>query len=125
MSGSCKNPQQDLIQIGEPAAPGYWRSLEEARQGAHRTGEFPGGLPGRSQSAESIEPSRRNFLSLMGFTIAAAGLTGCRAPVQHAIPMLAGSDDLTPGVGNWYASSCRGCPSACSPLVKLRGGRTI
>src|SRR5205085_9059897 len=67
----------------------------------------------------------RDFLSLMGFTVAAAGLSGCRAPVQYAVPLVAGSDQLTPGVANWYATTCGGCPSACAVLVKQRDGRPI
>jgi Fe-S-cluster-containing dehydrogenase component/anaerobic selenocysteine-containing dehydrogenase len=61
----------------------------------------------------------------MGFTVAAAGLTGCRAPVQYAVPQVAGSDQMVPGVSNWYATTCGGCPSACSLLVKQRDGRPI
>jgi molybdopterin-containing oxidoreductase family iron-sulfur binding subunit len=61
----------------------------------------------------------------MGFTVGALGLAGCRAPVQNAVPMLAGSDQIVPGVSNWYATTCGGCPSACSLLVKQRDGRPI
>src|SRR5262249_60082871 len=89
--------------------------------GPRHLGEFPGGLPGATRT----ETTRRDFLALMGFTLAAAGLSGCRAPVQNAIPLLAGSDQLVPGVSNWYATTCRGCASSCSLLVKQRDGRPI
>jgi Fe-S-cluster-containing dehydrogenase component len=72
-----------------------------------------------------VEASRRDFLSLMGFSITAAGLAGCRAPVQHAIPLPTGSDEIIPGVPNFYATTCGGCGSACSLLVKQRDGRPI
>src|SRR4051794_25645383 len=119
---SCKKPKDQLVQIGEPAVPMYWKSVEELHHGPHFTGEFPGGLPSGSTSKAA---TRRDFLALMGFTIAAAGLSGCRAPVQHAIPLLVGSDQLVPGVSNWYATTCRGCASSCSLLVKQRDGRPI
>jgi molybdopterin-containing oxidoreductase family iron-sulfur binding subunit len=61
----------------------------------------------------------------MGFSIAAAGLAGCRAPVQNAIPLLVGSDQIIPGVANFYATTCRGCASSCSLLAKQRDGRPI
>jgi molybdopterin-containing oxidoreductase family iron-sulfur binding subunit len=61
----------------------------------------------------------------MGFSLAAAGLAGCRGPVQNAIPLLAGADDIIPGVANFYATTCRGCASSCSLLVKQRDGRPI
>jgi MoCo/4Fe-4S cofactor protein with predicted Tat translocation signal len=112
----CKKPQDQLVQIGGP--PAYWKSVEELHHGQRATGEFPGGLP-------SSSATRRDFLALMGFTLAAAGLSGCRAPVQNAIPLLVGTDQLVPGVANWYATTCRGCASSCSLLVKQRDGRPI
>jgi MoCo/4Fe-4S cofactor protein with predicted Tat translocation signal len=116
---SCKGAKERLVQIGEP--PQYWKSVDELHGGPRRAGEFPGGLPGASPTGAT----RRDFLALMGFTLAAAGLSGCRAPVQNAIPLLAGSDELIPGVSNWYATICRGCASSCSLLVKQRDGRPI
>jgi MoCo/4Fe-4S cofactor protein with predicted Tat translocation signal len=120
---SCKSPKDGLVQIGEPQLPDYWKSVEELHRGPHFSGEFPGGLP--SASGDSPGTTRRDFLALMGFTFAAAGLSGCRAPVQHAIPLLVGSDQIVPGVSNWYATTCRGCASSCSLLVKQRDGRPI
>jgi MoCo/4Fe-4S cofactor protein with predicted Tat translocation signal len=121
---SCKSPKDQLIQIGEPALPAYWKSVDELRNGPHFTGEFLGGLPGKAP-ASSADATRRDFLAMMGFTLAAAGLAGCRAPVQNAIPLLVGSDDIVPGVANYYATTCRGCASSCSLLVKQRDGRPI
>jgi MoCo/4Fe-4S cofactor protein with predicted Tat translocation signal len=115
----CKKPKDQLVQIGE--APVYWKSVEELHHGQRATGEFPGGLPSSSPAGAT----RRDFLALMGFTLAAAGLSGCRAPVQNAIPLLVGTDQLVPGVANWYATTCRGCASSCSLLVKQRDGRPI
>ena len=101
----CKSAKDELVRIGRPST------------------EFPGGLPAADRPAPGN--TRRDFLSLMGFTVAAAGLTGCRAPVQYAVPQVAGSDQMVPGVSNWYATTCGGCPSACSLLVKQRDGRPI
>lgn len=118
----CKSAKEQLVQIGGPAVPTYWKSPEELRNGPRRTAEFPGGLP---SSAPGEETTRRDFLAAMGFTVAALGLSGCRAPVQNAIPLLVGSDEIIPGVANWYATTCRGCASSCSLLVKQRDGRPI
>jgi MoCo/4Fe-4S cofactor protein with predicted Tat translocation signal len=116
---ACKSPDR-LVQIGEQQLPDYWKSVEELHHGQRSTGEFPGGLPSSTSNS-----TRRDFLALMGFTLAAAGLSGCRAPVQNAIPLLVGSDQLVPGVSNFYATTCRGCASSCSLLVKQRDGRPI
>lgn len=101
----CKGAKEEFVQIGRPST------------------EFPGGLPGATQSTPGN--TRRDFLSLMGFTVAAAGLSGCRAPVQYAVPQVTASEQMVPGVSNWYATTCGGCPSACSLLVKQRDGRPI
>ena len=123
---SCKSATETLVQIGETAAPAYWQSTDELHDGPHFTGEFPGGLPPTlSGSPARAETTRRDFLALMGFSAAAVGLAGCRAPVQNAIPLLVGSDQIVPGVSNWYATTCRGCASSCSLLVKQRDGRPI
>jgi molybdopterin-containing oxidoreductase family iron-sulfur binding subunit len=117
-----KSPKEQLVQIGGPAVPAHWKSVEELQNGPRHTGEFPGGLPAANARTET---TRRDFLAAMGFTLAAAGLSGCRAPVQNAIPLLVGSDDIIPGVANFYATTCRGCASSCSLLVKQRDGRPI
>src|SRR5258708_6208334 len=120
---SCKSSKDLLVQIGGP--PVYWKSVDELHNGPRVTGEFPGGLPGAASGGQRAETTRRDFLALMGFSLAVAGLSGCRAPVQHAIPLLVGSDQIVPGVSNFYATTCRGCASSCSLLVKQRDGRPI
>ncbi len=120
-NASCKTTKDRLVQIQPQETPAYWKSVAELHGGALMSGEFPGGLPLSGQPGTT----RRDFLSLMGFTLAAAGLSGCRAPVQNAIPLLVGSDQIVPGVANWYATTCRGCAASCSLLVKQRDGRPI
>ncbi|HEY2171091.1 MAG TPA: TAT-variant-translocated molybdopterin oxidoreductase [Candidatus Angelobacter sp.] len=120
-NASCKSAKERLIQIQPQEAPVYWKSVAELQGRPHSSGEFHGGLPPAGQSGST----RRDFLSLMGFTLAAVGLSGCRAPVQNAVPLLVGSDQLVPGVANWYATTCRGCAASCSLLAKQRDGRPI
>jgi len=90
---SCKD-HKGLIQIG--ASPEYWKSPDELKNGVRLTGEFPGGLPGPNpatgKQSKGFETSRRDFLSLMGFSLAVVGAAGCRAPVQQAIPLLVSND---------------------------------
>ncbi len=120
----CKELKEQLVQIGEPATPAYWKTVDELHNGRRPSGEFAGGLPPMSNGSATAA-TRRDFLAMMGFSLAAAGLAGCRAPVQHAIPLLAGADDIIPGVANYYATTCRGCASSCSLLVRQRDGRPI
>ncbi len=120
----CKSAKAPLVQIGQRAEPTYWKSVDELHNGPRFSGEFPGGLPAKSAVGMS-GATRRDFLAMMGFSVVAAGVAGCRGPVQHAIPLLAGADDIVPGVANYYATTCRGCASSCSLLVKQRDGRPI
>src|SRR5215470_4710454 len=85
--------------------PVGWKGLEELRA------EMRGGA------------SRRDFLALMGFTLGASACS--RRATQYAMPFVAAREDLTPGVPNWYATTCGGCSASCSLLVKSIDGRPI
>ncbi len=78
-----------------------------------------------TRAADAGDATRRDFLSLVGFSVAAAGLAACRAPEQKAIPLPIAPEDLVPGVPRRYATTCGGCASACHLLVTQRDGRPI
>jgi molybdopterin-containing oxidoreductase family iron-sulfur binding subunit len=109
----------------------YWKSLEELRADsrllAERRREFLEPLPEPEGGAPSDThtTTRRDFLTLMGFSLTAATLACSRAPVEKAVPFLSKPEELTPGVANWYATTCGGCSASCSLLVKTRDGRPI
>ncbi len=68
---------------------------------------------------------RRRFLQVAG----AAGIgvaAGC-APEEHPhlLPYVNESDDLVPGIPEYYASTCRECPAGCGVYVKTREARAI
>lgn len=69
--------------------------------------------------------SRRSFLAALGYTAAGISLISCRVPEQKIIPNLKQPPEQTPGVANWYASTCAGCSAGCGTLVKVRDGRPI
>jgi molybdopterin-containing oxidoreductase family iron-sulfur binding subunit len=104
-------------------------SCEEAAHGAPGGGDggqplVQLGLPTGTRST-GFEATRRDVLSLMGFSLGAIGVAGCRAPVQHAVPLPAASAEMVPGVPNQYATTCGGCSAACALVVKQRDGRPI
>src|SRR5919198_5744024 len=119
----CTSAGASLVRIGERAKPLYWTGVEGGRAG-HEASEEPARDLGEAVSARE-DVTRRDFLSLMGFSLAAATVAACRAPVQKAIPLLVGSDQVVPGNASYYATTCGGCPSSCSVLVKQRDGRPI
>lgn len=108
----------------------YWKGLEQLSNDPafvkNADKEFPEFLP-ISENANNGEggSSRRDFLKLMGFGIAAASLAACEAPVRRAIPYLNKPVDVDPGLANYYASSYSLGGDYCSIVVKTREGRPI
>jgi molybdopterin-containing oxidoreductase family iron-sulfur binding subunit len=112
--------------------PQYWKGLEELNKEASfekaRYNEFAEKLPIGEVIAEgdSLSSTRRDFLKLMGFSISAATLAACtRTPVKKIMPYVNQPADVTPGVANYYATTCHGCEARCSLVVKTREGRPI
>ena len=103
--------------------PRHWSTIEEL-EGAPSVEE----LRGReflTPSEEVTEPSRRDFLKLVG-TGAAFLAAGCaRKPVEKILPYVKAPEEVTPGNPVWYASTCSECSNGCGILVKTREGRPI
>jgi molybdopterin-containing oxidoreductase family iron-sulfur binding subunit len=85
----------------------YWRSLEQLRD----TPEFRGWLerefPRGAAEFSGGDVSRRNFLQLMGASMALAGLSfaGCRRPEKHLIPFTRGVEWSIPGKALFYTTA--------------------
>lgn len=69
--------------------------------------------------------NRRDFLKFLGFSVAAATLAACEAPVVKAIPYVNKPENVVPGEATWYASTYYDGNSYASILVKTREGRPI
>lgn len=101
----------------------YWKGLEELTndesfvRNAER--EFPEGPSNLDGS------SRRDFLKVMGFSLAAASLAACEAPVRKAIPYVNKPVDINPSIPNYYASTYASGGDYASIVVKTREGRPI
>ena len=110
----------------------YWKGLEELGNDPeyvkYAEKEFPEYLPINlnNQTDEDREgSSRRDFLKMMGFGIAAASLAACEAPVRKAIPYVNKPDNVDPGIPNYFASTYSSGGNYASLLVKTREGRPI
>lgn len=107
----------------------YWNGLEQLKKDPeylkYADREFPQELPLGRQDEAVTSGSRRDFLKVMGFSVAAASLAACEAPVRKAIPFLNKPVNLEPGVPNYYASTYNQGGDFCSILVKTREGRPI
>src|ERR1044072_9828842 len=92
-------------QIAETQGPDFWRSLwelggtEEFREMMHR--EFP---KGASEWASGV--SRRGFMSLMGASLAMAGMTACtKQPLEPIVPYVKQPEEITLGKPLFFATA--------------------
>ena len=109
----------------EELDPKYWNNQAEMEV---RDQEFrfkPIETLEKLEKADQGGIARREFLTLMGASMAMATLSCARRPVNKIVPYVVKPENVTPGVANWYASSCGICSSGCGTLVKAREGRPI
>ncbi|MFN5653112.1 MAG: TAT-variant-translocated molybdopterin oxidoreductase, partial [Flavobacteriia bacterium] len=111
----------------------YWKGIDELKQTPefikHKDQEFP-----NQQSVEDFladenlaesSTARRDFLKFLGFSVAAATLAACEAPVTKVVPYAVKPENVTPGMPTWYASTYYDGSSYASIMVKTREGRPI
>jgi molybdopterin-containing oxidoreductase family iron-sulfur binding subunit len=116
----------DLAAIRERLAAGgpqFWRGLDElARTEAfqemlHR--EFPD-----EASAWADPVTRRRFLTLMGASLALAGLSGCsQAPPEKIVPYVKQPEQIVPGKPLFFATAMALGGTAVGLLVESHEGR--
>ena len=116
--------------------PRYWLSPEELKasywtdeaQQARNSQEFYDKPIETLEKIESLDKSgvtRRDFLTVMGASMAMASFACARRPVNKIIPYVVQPQELTPGNPLYFASTCRECAQSCGLLVKTREGRPI
>ncbi|MBK9639350.1 MAG: TAT-variant-translocated molybdopterin oxidoreductase [Bacteroidetes bacterium] len=111
----------------------YWKGVDELNNDPEfvrlRNNEFFEHLPLNETLQKKAESdsstSRRDFLKFLGFSVAAASLAACDAPVKKAIPYVVKPEEITLGVPNYYASTFADGSDYCSVLIKTREGRPI
>ncbi|HTH54832.1 MAG TPA: TAT-variant-translocated molybdopterin oxidoreductase [Cyclobacteriaceae bacterium] len=101
----------------------YWKGLPQLKNDPnyvkHADKEFV------DLGTTDLGHSRRDFLRMMGFSVAAASLAACEAPVRKAIPYVMKPMDADAGIPNYYASTYVNGGDYCSIVVKVRDGRPI
>ena len=103
----------------------FWRSLEELADdpavvaALHR--EFP------EQASELSEgPSRRQFLQLMGASLALAGVQGCMPqPQEKVVSYVRAPEQIIPGQPLYYATAMTHDGAAAGLLVETQMGRPV
>jgi MoCo/4Fe-4S cofactor protein with predicted Tat translocation signal len=111
----------------------YWKGLEELNETPEfiqqRDQEFTTSTNvedflADDQLKETSTP-RRDFLKFLGFSVAAATVAACEAPVTKAVPYVNKPENVIPGKATWYASTYYDGVSYANILVKTREGRPI
>lgn len=111
----------------------YWKGIEELKQTPQflesRDQEFPAQTSVEEflsdEKLKETSTARRDFLKFLGFSVAAATVAACEAPVTKAIPYVNKPENVTPGMATWYASTYYDGNSYASIVVKTREGRPI
>ncbi len=103
----------------------YWKGIEQLSNDPAFVKSAEREFPETIADEPSEGSSRRDFLKMMGFSIAAASLAACEAPVRKVIPYVNKPVDIDPGVANYYASTYLNGGDYCSVVVKTREGRPI
>jgi MoCo/4Fe-4S cofactor protein with predicted Tat translocation signal len=109
--------------LGGAERPGYWKSLDELAENPalieHLRREFP------AHADEFDDPvGRRQFLRLMGASLALAGVTGCtRQPEEKIVPYVKAPEDIVPGRPQFFATAVLDGGYAKGVLVESHMGR--
>jgi len=108
--------------IGDTKNREYWRSLDELTRSEvfddFMHSEFP-------QQAIALDKGvdRRDFMKLMGASVAMAGLAACNAPEEKLIPYVNQPENLIPGTPIFFASAMSVGGYARGVLVESHMGR--
>jgi molybdopterin-containing oxidoreductase family iron-sulfur binding subunit len=111
----------------------YWKGIEELEKTPEfvksTQKEFTEYVPVQdfigNAVDDSSETSRRDFLKVLGFSVTAATLAACEAPVTKSVPFLNKPEELTPGVADYYSSTFFDGYDMASVRIKTREGRPI
>jgi molybdopterin-containing oxidoreductase family iron-sulfur binding subunit len=131
-SQSAVNATDAGVQMMAQSASGLWQSLDQYNQSpeflARAENEFlssPHSVDSDGSDAEG-GVARRDFLKLMGASLAMATASGCiRRPAQTIVPTLKAARDAIPGEPNWYASVWTDGLDSAGVWVKSFDGRPI
>ncbi|MEQ1877466.1 MAG: TAT-variant-translocated molybdopterin oxidoreductase, partial [Bdellovibrionia bacterium] len=105
----------------------YWKSLGEY----HDSPEWKQLADKEFMSSPFFEGdvkdswNRRDFMKLMGASLAMGSMSCIRRPVETIVPYVNRPVEVIPGMANWYASTWSHGAESLGLLVKTREGRPI
>ena len=105
----------------EELTPGYWANDELQTRRGQEFFDKPIETLEKIEQLDKAGVTRRDFLTIMGASMAMASFACARRPVNKIIPYVIQPQEMTPGVPLFYASTWKGN----GILVKCREGRPI
>ena len=109
--------------LAETNGKTYWRSLDELSQKPGFNEMLKREFPGQAPKDWAPLP-RRDFLKLMGASLALAGLSGCAfQPNEKIVPYVNQPESYTPGIASYYATAMPFSGYALGLLAKSSSGR--
>ncbi|MEX2299306.1 MAG: TAT-variant-translocated molybdopterin oxidoreductase [Bryobacterales bacterium] len=128
MSDSPNSTPLDLAALRERLAsergPRFWRSLAEIAETPAFDDLLRHEFPAGADVWEGDAAGRRNFLKLMGASLALAGLAGCtKQPEERILPFARTPEETIPGMPLFFASAVTLGGYADGVLVESHMGR--
>jgi Fe-S-cluster-containing dehydrogenase component/anaerobic selenocysteine-containing dehydrogenase len=128
-----KTQLKEAVSSERNTLPRHWVDMEELTEGywqdekaqSQRDQEFFSRPMDTLGMLEKKGMKRRDFFTVMGASMAMATMACARRPVNKIIPYVIQPEEITLGVPQWYASTCRECSAGCGILTKNREGRPI
>jgi Fe-S-cluster-containing dehydrogenase component/anaerobic selenocysteine-containing dehydrogenase len=107
----------------EELNPSYWQDEKVREKRAQEFYDKPIEALSAIENSQGFSLARRDFLTLMGASMAMSTVACVRRPVHKIIPYVVKPEEVTPGVANFYASTDP--ESGAGVVVRVREGRPI
>ncbi len=117
-------PPRHWVALEELSAE-YWSNEAEQTRRGQEFYDKPIEVLERIEKMDKSGVTRREFLTVMGASMAMASFACAKRPVNKIIPYVVQPQEVTPGIPVYYASTCQDCAKNCGILVKTREGRPI
>ena len=115
-------PPRHWVSVGELSAD-YWNDPKAQERRGQEFHDKPIETLEAIEKTGKLELARRDFLTIMGASMAMATAACARRPVHKIIPYVVKPEEITPGEANFYASTDP--ETGLGVVIKTREGRPI
>ena len=112
-------------QVDKQAERTYWENVEDLHLSNSSDKKAEGEFYSNPFSIREDPIERRDFLKLMGASLALTSISCIRRPVEKIVPYANRPEEIEPGIANYYSSTFTSGGQGQSIVVKTREGRPI